>query len=59
MEQKKTKFKKVEIYVASNGYSVCFKEYIGSPSSKDWFVAKTLTEVRQLCDANLVSPKDY
>lgn len=59
MEKKQTAFKKVHVIVTSNGYTVYFEDYKGNPSSKDYFVAKTLDEVKKILQENLIPFKDY
>lgn len=58
-EEKKGKFKKVQISTTANGYSLYFQDYVGGFNSRDWFIAKTLDEAKKLCAENLLEPKNY
>lgn len=55
-KEKKTQFMEVEIYVASNGYTLRFKDYRGNYTKRDFFTAKTLEEVKKLLESELVPP---
>ncbi len=56
MKDKKTGFKEVKVYVAANGYTLYFKDYRGDYTSRDFFTAKTLDEVKKLCAEHLIEP---
>lgn len=56
---KETKFTKVTVRTTANGYTIYFEERRGDFSSKDYFVAKTLDEVKRIIQSGFVAPKDY
>lgn len=54
-----TKYKEVRIWVADNGYTVSFKEYVGNVDLKQGYkVACTLDEVKKILEDNLLELKD-
>lgn len=53
MEQK-TVFREVRVFVASNGFGVSFSDYVGAFTGKTYFVAKTLEEVKKICEKHLI-----
>lgn len=53
-----TQFKKVKIEVCTNGYWLLFEDYKGAYTNKNVYVAKTLEEVKRLCEEHLLPGKD-
>ncbi len=54
--KEETKYKRVDIYVNANGFTLYFRDYVGpfEEGFKTSFVAKTLDEVKKIMDQKLI-----